>query len=47
MAEIMKVVDAAKKIMRQSGNMHQWGEGSPSEAVISLYPSLPSVLRGI
>ena len=35
MAEIMKVVDAAKKIMRQSGNMHQWGEGSPSEAVIS------------
>ena len=26
MAEIMKVMDAAKKIMRQSGNMHQWGE---------------------
>ena len=35
MAEIMKVVDAAKKIMRQSGNMHQWGEGYPSEAVIT------------
>ncbi len=30
----MKVMDAAKKIMRQSGNMHQWGEGYPSEAVI-------------
>jgi len=35
MADIMKVVDAAKKIMRQSGNMHQWGEGYPSEAVIT------------
>ena len=35
MAEIMKVMDAAKKIMRQSGNMHQWGEGYPSEAVIT------------
>jgi len=35
MAEIMKVVDAAKKIMRQSGNMHQWGEGYPSEAVLT------------
>ena len=34
MAEIMKVMDAAKMIMRQSGNMHQWGEGYPSEAVI-------------
>ena len=34
MAEIMKVMDAAKKIMRQSGNMHQWVEGYPSEAVI-------------
>ena len=34
MAEIMKVMDAAKKIMRQSGNMHQWGEGYPSETVI-------------
>ena len=33
--EIMKVVDAAKGIMRQSGNMHQWGEGYPSEAVIA------------
>ena len=27
-------MDAAKKIMRQSGNMHQWGEGYPSEAAI-------------
>ena len=35
MAEIMKVMDAAKKIMRQSGNMYQWGEGYPSEAVIT------------
>jgi len=35
MAEIMKVMDAAKRIMRQSGNMHQWGEGYPSEAVIT------------
>ena len=34
MADIMTVMDAAKKIMRQSGNMHQWGEGYPSEAVI-------------
>ena len=32
--EIMKTMDAAKKIMRQSGNMHQWGEDYPSEAVI-------------
>ena len=35
MADIMTVMDAAKKIMRQSGNMHQWGEGYPSEAVIT------------
>ena len=41
-AEIMQVMDAAKKtmvstnrLMRQSGNMHQWGEGYPSEAVIT------------
>ena len=35
MAEIMKVMDAAKMIMRQSGNMHQWVDGYPSEAVIT------------
>ncbi len=35
MAEIMKVMDAAKRIMRQSGNMHQWTDGYPSEAVIT------------
>ena len=35
MADIITVMDAAKKIMRQSGNMHQWGEGYPSEAVIT------------
>ena len=34
MADIMKVMDAAKKIMRQSGNMLQWTNGYPSEAVI-------------
>ncbi|MBR4239551.1 MAG: N-acetyltransferase [Prevotella sp.] len=34
-AEIMKVVEAAKGIMRLSGNMHQWEEGYPSEAVIA------------
>ena len=34
MTDIMKVMDAAKLIMRQSGNMHQWGEGYPSESVI-------------
>ena len=35
MADIMTVMDAAKKIMRQSGNMHQWDDGYPSEAVIA------------
>ena len=35
MTDIMTVIDAAKKIMRQSGNMHQWVEGYPSEAVIT------------
>jgi hypothetical protein len=35
MAEIMQVMDAAKRIMRSSGNMHQWGDGYPSEAVIT------------
>ncbi len=35
MDEIMLVMDAAKKIMRQSGNMYQWGDGYPSEAVIT------------
>ena len=31
---IMQVMEAAKRIMRQSGNMHQWGDGYPSEEVI-------------
>ena len=35
MAAIMQVMNAAKTIMRQTGNMHQWGDGYPSEAVIS------------
>lgn len=34
-AEIMQVMEAAKKIMRQSGNMLQWGEGYPSESAIA------------
>ncbi len=34
MAEIMAVMDAARQIMRQSGNMHQWVAGYPSEAAI-------------
>jgi len=32
--DIMLVMEAAKKIMRSSGNMHQWDGGYPSEAVI-------------
>ena len=35
MAEIMKVVAAAKQIMRQSGNLNQWIDGYPSQAVIA------------
>jgi len=35
MADIMQVMDAAKGIMRQSGNMHQWSDGYPSESVIT------------
>ena len=35
MDAIMQVMDAAKKIMRQSGNMSQWGDGYPSEAGIT------------
>jgi len=34
LAAIMKVVEAAKKIMRASGNLHQWIAGYPSEQVI-------------
>ncbi len=34
-AEIMLVMEAAKKIMRASGNMHQWTDGYPSEAAIT------------
>ena len=32
--DIMLVMEAAKKIMRSSGTMHQWADGYPSEAVI-------------
>ena len=34
MADIMTVMEAAKGIMRQSGNLYQWADGYPSEAVI-------------
>lgn len=34
MVSIMQVMEAAKGIMRLSGNMHQWTDGYPSEAVI-------------
>ena len=33
--DIMQLMEVAKKIMRSSGNMHQWGEGYPSEVVIT------------
>lgn len=32
--DIMQVMEAAKKIMRQAGNLHQWADGYPSEAAI-------------
>lgn len=35
MQAIMQVMDAAKQIMRASGNLHQWVNGYPSEAVIA------------
>ena len=31
---IMQVLEAAKKIMRDSGNMNQWINGYPSEEVV-------------
>ena len=31
---IMTVIDAAKGIMRRSGNLHQWKDGYPSASVI-------------
>jgi len=35
MADIMLIMDAAKGIMRSSGNMLQWGDGYPSEIAIA------------
>lgn len=35
MQAVMQVMDAAKQIMRASGNLHQWVNGYPSEAVIT------------
>lgn len=32
--DIMQVMEAAKKIMRSTGNMHQWNNGYPSKEVI-------------
>ena len=34
-ADIMSVLAAAQEIMRQSGNLHQWVDGYPSEAAIT------------
>lgn len=34
MTDIMRVMGAARGIMRQSGNMHQWVNGYPSEEAI-------------
>ena len=31
---LMHIFECAKGIMRASGNMHQWGSGYPSEAVV-------------
>ena len=35
MPMIMQVMESAKKIMQVSGNLHQWGAGYPSEAIIA------------
>ena len=35
MPMIMQVMASAKKIMQVSGNLHQWGVGYPSEAIIA------------
>ena len=35
LAEIMKVIEAAKRIMQSSGNMFQWKDGYPSVSVIT------------
>lgn len=32
--DIISVINAAKEIMRHSGNLHQWDNGYPSETVI-------------
>ena len=34
LAEIMQVIEAAKEIMRSTGNVQQWTDGYPSKAVI-------------
>ena len=31
---LMRVFEGAKQIMRSSGNLHQWNDGYPSEAVV-------------
>ncbi len=32
---LMAIFEAAKAIMRRSGNMHQWGSGYPSQEVVA------------
>lgn len=34
MPELMEVFRRAREIMRASGNMHQWGDGYPSEEIV-------------
>ncbi len=34
MSDILQIMDAARQIMRSSGNIHQWSDGYPSAAVI-------------
>ena len=52
-AEIMQVMDAAKGIMRQSGNMHQWSDGiddvKPYHVVhrIASYPDAHGIFSSI
>ncbi len=33
--ELMHIFECAKRIMRASGNMHQWGSGYPSVEIVS------------
>ena len=35
LAPLMEVFEGAKRIMRASGNLHQWNDGYPSEEVVA------------